>query len=58
MRFNNKLPLFVPPVPDPQATAVDALSLPWEDLDVYAFPPTAILGKVVNCRTPHVQESF
>ena len=47
-RFNNKLPLFVSPVPDPQATAVDALSLPWEDLDAYTFPPTAILGKVVE----------
>ena len=47
-RFNNKLPLFVSPVPDPLATAVDALSLPWEDLDAYAFPPAAILGKVVG----------
>ena len=47
-RFNNKLPLFVSPVPDSLATAVDALSLPWEDLDAYAFPPTAILGKVVE----------
>ena len=28
-RFNNKLPLFVSPLPDPLATAVDALSLPW-----------------------------
>ena len=47
-RFNNKLPPFVSPVPDPLATAVDALSLPWEDLDVYTFPPAAILGKVVE----------
>ena len=47
-RFNNKLPLFVSPVPDPLAIAVDALSLPWEDLEAYAFPPTAILGKVVE----------
>ena len=47
-RFNNKLPQFVSPVPDPLATAVDALSLPWEDLDAYAFPPAAILGKVVE----------
>ena len=46
-RFNNKLPLFVSPVPDTLATAVDAVSLPWEDLDIYAFPPAAILGKVV-----------
>ena len=36
-RFNNKLPLFVSPVLDPLASAVDALTLPWEDLDAYAF---------------------
>ena len=47
-RFNNKLPQFVSPVPDPQAWAVNALSLSWEDLDPYAFPPAAILGKVVE----------
>ena len=47
-RFNNKLPQFVSPVPDTQAWAVDALSLSWEDLDPYAFPPAAILGKVVE----------
>ena len=47
-RFNNKLPQFVSPVPDPEAWAVDALSLSWEDLDPYAFPPAAILGKVVE----------
>ena len=32
------------PVPDSLATAEDALSLPWEDLDAYAFPPASILG--------------
>ena len=48
MRFNNKLPQFVSPVPDSLAVAVDALSLQWEDLDAYAFPPAAILGKVVE----------
>ena len=47
-RFNNQLPLFVLPVPDPLAWAVDALSLPWEDLDAYAFPAAAIMGKVVE----------
>ena len=31
-----------------QVQAVDALSLSWEDLDPYAFPPAAILGKVVE----------
>ena len=38
----------VSPVLDPLAPAVDALSLPWEDLDAYALPPAAILGKVVE----------
>ena len=47
-RFNNKLPQFVSPVPDPQAWAVDALSLSWENLDPYAFPPATIFGKVVE----------
>ena len=47
-RFNNKLPQFVSPVPDPQAWVVDALSLSWENLDPYAFPLAAILGKVVE----------
>ena len=47
-RFNNKLPQFVSPVPDPQAWTVDALSLSWENLDPYAFPTAAILGKVVG----------
>ena len=46
--FNHKLPQFVSPVPDSLAVAVDALTLPWEDLDAYAFPPTALLGKVVE----------
>ncbi|XP_067654175.1 uncharacterized protein [Haliotis asinina] len=37
--FNHQLPTYVSPVPDPQAWAVDALSLSWEGLDAYAFPP-------------------
>ena len=31
-RFNNKLPLFASPVPDPLASTVDTFSLPWVDL--------------------------
>ena len=44
-RFNNKLPQFVS---EPQVWAVDALSLSLETLEPYAFPPAAILGKVVE----------
>ena len=47
-RFNNRLPLYVSPVPDPQAWAVDALSLSWKGLSLYAFPPIPILGKVIR----------
>ena len=47
MRFNNKLAQFVSPVPASLAWAVDTLSLSMEDLGPYAFPPVAILGKVV-----------
>ena len=47
-QVHSKLPQFVSPVPYPQAWAVDALSLSWKSLDPYAFPPAAILGKVVE----------
>ena len=44
----------VSPVPDDQAWAVDTLSLSWENLDPYAFPPAAILGKVVEKLQDHL----
>ena len=47
-RFNYKLPQFVSPVPDEQAWAIDYLSLPWDQLDPYAFLPVVILGKVME----------
>ena len=51
-RYNNKLGEFVSPVPDSKASAVNALSLSWEDLDPYAFPLAAILGNVVQKLSP------
>ena len=47
-QFNRKLPKFVSPVPDQTAWAVDALSLPWENLDAYAFPPVSLLSQVIS----------
>ena len=47
-RFNHKLPQFASQVPDRLAWQIDALSLPWQGLDAYAFPPVAILGLVVT----------
>lgn len=47
-KFSKRLPIYVSPVPDPQAWAVDALSLSWTPLLAYAFPPIPILGKVLK----------
>ena len=47
-RHNHKLPLFVSPVPDPRAWEVEALHLDWTGLVGYAYPPTALLPKVVE----------
>ena len=37
--LNAKLPLYCSLVPDPQAVFEDAFRRPWDDLDLYAFPP-------------------
>ena len=47
-RFN-KLPQFRSPASDSLARAVDALILPWEDLDPYAFPPVAMQENHSDC---------
>ena len=52
-RLNHKLEIFVSPMPDPQAWAVDALSLSWRGLWAYAFPPHQIMAKVLH----HLRES-
>ena len=46
-RLNNKLPLFVSPVADSSAWAVDAMSIPWENLFLYAFPPLKLIPQVL-----------
>ncbi|MES9884339.1 MAG: reverse transcriptase domain-containing protein [Sedimenticola sp.] len=47
-RFNNKLPRFVSPVPDHRAQAVDAFSMEWGNLFMYAFPPPRLLQQVLR----------
>ena len=34
-------------VPDPQAVFQDAFRHPWDDLDLYAFPPFPLAGRVI-----------
>ena len=47
-RYNYKLVQYMSPVPDPNAWAMDALTVSCENLDMYAFPPVPLLGKVVS----------
>ena len=57
-----KLPLFVLPVADPLAWAVETLSLPWEDLDANAFSPTGVFvqggGEVTGSTMPQYYSDF
>ena len=47
--FNAKLPLYCSLVPDPQAVFEDAFRHPCDDLDMYAFPPFPLVGRVIAC---------
>ena len=47
-RHNTKCLMFVSPVPDELAMDVDALSLDYQFLDAYAYPPHQILLKVLQ----------
>ena len=38
----------------PSALAVDALTVSWENLDMYAFTPVSLLGKVVSKLSDHL----
>ena len=51
--LNAKLPLYCSLVLDPQAVFEGAFCHPWDDLDLYTFPPFALVGREIAC----VQES-
>ena len=53
-KYNCKLAQYVSPVPDPNVWAVDVLTVSWENLDMYAFPPVSLLGKVVSKLSDHL----
>jgi ribonuclease HI len=55
-RYNTKLMTYVSPIPDPQAYAVDALSMDWKNWWAYAYPPMAIIPQVLTkIRTENCQ---
>ena len=43
-----KLPLYMSPIPDPKAWDIDALNINWMGLTTYAYPPTALLHRVIQ----------
>lgn len=47
-RFNHRLPLYVSPVFDPAAWALDALSLDWDMMVAYAFPPFNLIPQILR----------
>ena len=47
-RFNHKHPLYVSPVPDSHALAVDALSMNWNYLHAYAFPSRIMISSILE----------
>lgn len=46
--LNHRLPLYVAPAWDPRAMAVDALSMSWDNMVAYAFPPFALVPLVLD----------
>jgi hypothetical protein len=47
-RFNTQLQMLISPFPDDEAAGVDALSLDWNQMCAYAYPPTVLIPKVLQ----------
>ena len=47
-RLNKRLPLYVSPIPDANALAIDAMSMNWDGMHAYAFPPFALIPAIIN----------
>ena len=46
--LNKRLPVYCSPIPDPEAEAVDALSMSWKGIVGYAFPPPILIPRVLE----------
>ena len=47
-RLNNRLPLYVLPIPDQKALSIDALTMDWNHIHAYAFPLFHLIPAVIN----------
>ena len=46
--LNHEIPLYVSPVPDQHAWDIDALNINWLGVTAYAYPPMALLHRVIQ----------
>ena len=47
-RLNHRLPLYVSPIPDQKALSIEAISMDWNRIQAYAFPPFHLIQTVIN----------
>jgi hypothetical protein len=47
-RTSHQLPMYMSLKADPNATAIDALQQPWENMFPFAFPPFSLIGRVLK----------
>ena len=47
-RLNHRLPLYVSPIPDQKALSIDAITMDWNRIHAYAFPPFHLIQAVIN----------
>ena len=47
-RLNHRLPLYVSPISDQKALSIDAISIDWNPIHAYAFPPFHLIQTVIN----------
>ena len=50
-RLNHRLPLYVSPIPDQKALSIDAISMDWNRIHAYAFPPFHLIQTVITQNT-------
>ena len=47
-RMNHRLPIYVSPIPDQVVLSIDSLSMDWNRMHTYAFPPFHLIPAVIN----------
>ena len=47
-RLNHRLPFYVSPIPDQKVLSIDALTMDWNHIYAYAFPPFHLIPAVIN----------